>query len=97
MIQQLYSIFDSKAKTWSPPFAGHNDEDAKLAFAVMCQDEEHPIGRHCGDYTLYHVGMWDSITGSVAECNPNNLGNGIYFARRQEPPQIVTGEVAADG
>lgn len=86
MKQPMYAMFDSKAKAWLPPFLGRSDEDAKLSFAVLCQDGDHPVGRHPADYTLFHVGEWDTEAGEMAAVDPRvNLGNGIYFARASKP------------
>ena len=82
MKQPLYALFDSKAKAWLPPFLGNSDEDAKLSFAVLCRDADHPVGRHPADYTLFRVGEWDTDSGEMLPMEAKiNLGNGIYFVR----------------
>ena len=86
MKQPMYALFDSKAKAWLPPFLGRSDEDAKLSFAVLCQDAEHPVGRHPADYTMFRVGDWDTEKGELLPLEVReNLGNGIYFARAARP------------
>lgn len=85
-IQRLYSVYDGKAQRWVPPFSQLSDEDAKLSFAAFCQEEDCPFDP--ADLTLYYVGDWDWKMGAMIPGQEVNLGNGIYFKRRQEPPEI---------
>ena len=76
MIKQLFSVWDSKAETWSVPFASDNKATALREFATLVQDGRTLIGMHPADFDLYKVGVFDVESGIVKSLSLDHLANG---------------------
>jgi len=68
---QIYSVLDTKAAAFAPPFFLHRDEVAIRAFRDAVLDPKHPMSAHPGDYHLYNIGQFDDVDGRVS---PNPVG-----------------------
>lgn len=65
MILQCFSIFDSKAAAFAPPFFMARPELALRAFRDLAADPAASIAKHPEDYSLYLVGEFDDATGML--------------------------------
>lgn len=63
MIQQAFSIFDTAAGVYSPPFFQITKGLAIRIFTDTANDKTNAIGLHPNDYTLFAVGTFDDNTG----------------------------------
>lgn len=77
MIWQLYSVFDSKACVYERPFCAHNDASAVRSFGDIAVDEQHPIGQHPEDYSLWWIGSFDDSNGVVKPGNRKQLHSAL--------------------
>lgn len=59
MKYQIFSVYDSKAEFYGKPFFMTSVGEAIRGFQDVSIDENTTIGRHPGDFTLFHVGTWD--------------------------------------
>jgi hypothetical protein len=76
----IYSVFDSKAQAYIPPFFLQNDAVAVRAFTFSANNPEHDFGRFPVDYTLFKLGEFDDSTGEVVNLSPAlNLGLAAIF------------------
>lgn len=66
IIQNIYTIYDMKAKSYSQPFYSTNDETAMRAVDAAVQEEGHDFNRNTQDYRLYRIGGFDGSTGVVS-------------------------------
>ena len=71
---EIFSMFDSKAQAFLPPFFLHNEAMARRMVVDAGKDETHSFARHPGDYSLYHLGSFDDSTAEVSTLQPQNLG-----------------------
>jgi len=55
-----FSVYDSKAESFLPPFFLHNIALAIRSFTQACNDPTHAFARFPEDYTLFHVGSFQS-------------------------------------
>lgn len=86
MNHQIFSIYDSKAEAYLPPFVLHRSEIAARTFSDCINSETHQFGAHPADYTLFNIGEFDDETGHVSPHSPHNLiGNGVNFKLEPEP------------
>ena len=53
----IYSIFDDKGKFFSTPFYSRNDNVAVRDFSNVVMNEQNPMSRSKGDYSLYFLGF----------------------------------------
>lgn len=67
MIHKIYSVFDSKGEAFSLPFYYQHDGQALRTFHDWVQDKETPYGKHPEDYTLFSIGTYDEITGTITQ------------------------------
>jgi len=62
---KMFSVFDSKAKAYLPPFLLPETVMAVRAFGDCVMDSGHAFGKHPEDYTLFQVGSFDQNSGMV--------------------------------
>lgn len=70
---QMYSVRDEKAGAFLRPFCADTHGLAVRSFGDAVRDPEHEMHRHAEDYSLWYVGTFDCLEGSVvgvvpAEC-----------------------------
>lgn len=69
MLLRAYTLHDSKALTYSPPFFQHNDALAIRMLTDLVADTNTAPGRHPGDFRMYCVGFYDDLTGIFTPVN----------------------------
>ena len=85
----MFSIYDSKAKSYLPPFHMPNDDMALRVFQDCVSDPNHAFGKHPEDYTLFHLGSFDDETGIIFCELVEAIANGITLvnpAAAEETP-----------
>lgn len=75
----LFTVYDSKAEIYLPPFFCPTAGIATRAFSDCVNSEEHQFGKHPGDYTLFFLGEFNDQDASFALKNPTSVGNGVEF------------------
>lgn len=73
----LFSIQDSGADAFMQPFFVQAEGVAIREFGNLCNDKEHPVGKHPEDYTLFRVGFWNERKGQLEGCVPESVCNGL--------------------
>lgn len=89
MILQVYSIFDTKVGTFSPPFFMSHDQMAFRACQEVANDPNTAIGRHPGDFNLMKLGIFDDSTGAFDLALPVNLTPMVAFVRSTQPGGLL--------
>lgn len=79
IIRCLYSVYDSKSKTYSNPFTALNDDEAKRSFFDAVHDNSTSISRHPEDYTIFRIGDFNVATAELTYSKHVSLGKGIEF------------------
>jgi hypothetical protein len=59
MLQKLFSIYDSKAESFSNPVYLNSTGLAVRTFSDSVQDPESPFHQHPADYTLFELGTYE--------------------------------------
>lgn len=62
----LFSIRDSKAKRYGPPFAKQTRGEAEREFHTIANHAESSINKYPEDFDLWEVGVIDQETGKIA-------------------------------
>lgn len=73
----IFSVYDSKAQAYLPPFYMPRKQMAVRTFAECVNSKEHQFGKWPHDYTLFHLGGFDDETGLFDVFAPVSLGNGL--------------------
>lgn len=77
---EIFTVYDSKAESYLPPFFLPQIAQAKRSFANCCKDKEnHAFGQNPQDYTLFHLGQYDDGNATIENNKIISLGNGIEF------------------
>jgi hypothetical protein len=81
--QQMFTIYDEKAKAYITPFFQPNEAVAVRSFRTMVNDKTHQFGQHPSDYTLFVIGDFDIATGEFDKFEAKrSVGNGTEFVNR---------------
>ncbi|AXL15407.1 nonstructural protein [Microviridae sp.] len=62
---QVFSIYDSKAEAYLPPFLAPAPGVALRIVTNAASDPKSDFHRYGDDYTLFHIGEWDADQGVV--------------------------------
>lgn len=62
---QAFSIYDTKAVAYAPPFFMARPELALRAFRDLAQDPASQVSKHPEDYVLFLLGDFDDATGAL--------------------------------
>lgn len=78
MIQNIFSIFDEKAKAFLPPILLPHVGQMEREFKDAVNDITTAFYRHPEDYTLFKLGTFDNETGMhKIDKTPEPLHNGV--------------------
>lgn len=89
---KIFSVFDSKAKGWLPPFTAVNAAVAIRMFERAVNDGQSDFHRFSSDYSLFEIGLFSEDSGEVQGVEPKvNLGVAVEFLKNKE----VTDELAS--
>lgn len=91
MLRKIYSIRDSAARCFTPPFVCITDGEALRAFTDAANSKSHYVGQHPGDYSLFRIGTFDDSTGVITpEAALHNLGLAVTLVRASgdDSPQL---------
>jgi len=78
-IHKIFTVYDSKAETFMPPFFVPSKGLAIRAFEDCINSNEHHFGKHPADYTLFSLGSFDTDTGEFDITDRISVGNGVEF------------------
>lgn len=82
---KVFSIYDSKAKAWLPPFFAVNAAVAIRMFERAVNDENTDYFRFASDYTLFEIGEWSESDGDLLNVQAKvSLGVAVEFLKNRE-------------
>lgn len=92
MDQTLFTVYDSKAANYLPPFVSRNQATALREFKDAVNQEGHAFNTHAEDFTLWHIGTFNSEKATLTQEVPTLVANAhdIY-----EPPTLADSTLAA--
>ncbi len=65
MKQKMFTVLDTKAMAYLPPFFLPNEAVAKRVFGDMATDQTHQFGKHPEDFSMYYLGEFEDMTSVV--------------------------------
>lgn len=84
MIHNMFTIYDSKAEAYLPPFVLPEKAMAIRSFSDCANDPTHAFYRNPGDYTLMHIGTYDDATAKISTLKtPISLGVAQEYKKQQ--------------
>jgi len=93
MILKVFSVYDSKAEAYLPPFFMQSEGQARRIFGDCCNDEGHQFGKHPEDYTLFEIAEFDDGSAVVTPSKtPMSFGLGLeYISESYEDASVAEG------
>jgi hypothetical protein len=87
MLLQMFTVYDSKAEAFLPPFFMNAKGSAIRSFADTCNDPQHAFYKHPDDYTLFHLGQFDDVhsTFDISDSKVP-LGSAREYIQQQDLP-----------
>lgn len=93
MQTKVFSLYDSKAKMFGPPFYMQTRGMAVRALADLTQDGNSMVSRHPDDFVLYQIAEFDDNTAEFINKNPHELVSmASDFKKPTIPNQIISSE-----
>nr|QJB19416.1 MAG: nonstructural protein [Microvirus sp.]QJB19670.1 MAG: nonstructural protein [Microvirus sp.] len=65
---KVYSVFDSKVKSFDPPFLMRNANEALRSFSLAVNHHTNKDGKIAtfpADFTLFEIGEWSDLQGKM--------------------------------
>jgi len=88
---KIFSVRDSKAEAFLPPFFAQTAGVAIRQFESAVNDESHDMHRFAEDYTLFELGEFDESSGALLPLDtPHSLGLAIGFIKPNNVSAIRT-------
>jgi len=82
---KMYSVRDSKAETFHPPFYKRTHGEAERDFQALAHDEKSQVSKFPEDFDLYWVGSYDELSGKVNGLDsPQHIVKAIQLVRSGE-------------
>ncbi len=76
----IFTVHDVVSEKWGKPFFGDNAASAIRGFSEVCKDEGHEFAKHPSDYSLYHVGSFETDSGKIEAMSPRQIAEASSFS-----------------
>jgi len=94
MIIKMFSLYDSKAECFGPPFFIETTGQAVRALMDYVNNPETMVSRHPEDFVMYEIGEYDNQKGEVINKNPHVLvGMAADFSNRRKNGEVQKTEI----
>ena len=93
---QAYTIYDVASGTYMRPFFSQADGQAIRGFKDISLDENHEVGKHPEDYTLYQVGTFNDTTGKLDGEAIEKLATGLEMIAEMRSPKQADLKLATE-
>lgn len=93
MLINIFTVYDSKAAAYLPPFYEQSIGSALRSFGDTCKNEEHVFNKHSEDFTLFHLGVFDDQTCKFELLDAlTSLGLASEYTNHPIPFEKLSGE-----
>ena len=96
MKMNAYTIYDVASGTYMRPFYSEADGQAIRGFKDIAQDENHDVGRHPEDYTLYRIGDFNTTTGKMTGEDLEKMATGLEMIAEMRSPKQADLKLATE-
>ena len=100
MILRVFSVYDSAAQVYSPPFLAKTIGLAHRMFEEIANDRNTSVGKYPADHTLFDLGVFEDTTGTFELlAAPVKVSGALEVQHEKSIPeaQMDLVEVAARG
>lgn len=97
MIHKIFSVYDSAAKAYLPPWFCHSTGLALRNFSTAANDQDHSFSRYAKDFTLFELGEFDDEhAGFMMYNTPKSLGTALEYVVNIDGPGQQDLQLKAD-
>lgn len=90
---QVFTVFDSKASAYFPPFYEKTKGSAIRAFTDSVNTADHTFNKHPEDYTLFELGSYEDETASFhLHKSPIAIGKANELLTYGDIPKQLVGQ-----
>ena len=79
----IYSIYDSKAKTYGQPFYQLNSAVCERSMKQLANDPQNQMSLNPEDFTCMKLGEWDDKTGTIAALDNPELAYSLLSFKNE--------------
>lgn len=84
MEKHLFCVYDAAAGAYLDPFVAPSVEFALREFRRAANEQGHQFNRYPADFTLFHCGKFDPVSGKLTGGMLHSLGVAITLIDRME-------------
>lgn len=97
MLLNAYSLYDSKALSYSPPFYCSAHGQAVRMVIDLASDHGNNVGRHPSDFTLFCVGQFDDSNGRLLPADVReHISDVVALVPKQQRDFFSNGSAGVD-
>ncbi|QCQ85112.1 nonstructural protein [Blackfly microvirus SF02] len=86
---KIFSVWDSKSKTFSQPFYAMTVGVATRNFTDLVNDPQTQVNKYPDDFTLFELGEFEDSTGKISSENgPQSVINAMAVLREDRPQSL---------
>jgi hypothetical protein len=85
MILQMYSVYDSQTKAYTPPMFFRARGEAIRSFMEACRDEKSNFVKFPNDYSFVYCGTFDDANCVALGCPPERVISASECAHSDPP------------
>lgn len=91
MVHKIYTVYDSKAETYLPPFFMRSKGEALRAWIQAVNDEQTQFNKYPADFTMFELGEFDDVTGVINNhLAKQSLGNALEFRKTMDVSPVTS-------
>lgn len=81
---KLFTVYDSKAESYDPPFFAKTTAEGMRSFEIGCNSPQTAMYQAPEDFTFFEIGEFELATGEIHPYkNLKNLGMATNFKKQQ--------------
>lgn len=82
--QIAFSIYDTKAEIFNPPFYQRNAGEAARSFSKIVNESNSLLNQYPEDYVLIQIGSFNDETGMLESCKPITIGTASQYTMHKK-------------
>ena len=90
---KLYTVYDSKSESFTPPMANRTRGEAIRGFTDEVNNPNSMLNKHPEDYTLFELAEWDNSTGQIIPLD-TPLSCGLAIEYKNSDDRELTSQAA---
>lgn len=95
LMRKLFSVYDSKVKTYLDPFIAMNQGEAYRIMEDLTNRPGTMFNSHSEDFTLFELGEWNDSTGQITQYETKKPIIALHELKKESGPKTTLQSVAS--